>query len=93
MTRDVLQAILRSTDGIAEKGGSHRVPTEHRVTVFLGTEGRGMTVNEIDEIKLADAFITLVTRETGNVYADYASVFAISIKATKHSAPPRAGFA
>jgi hypothetical protein len=52
-----------------------------------------MTVNEIDEIKLSDAFITLVTRETGSVYADYAAVFAISIKATKSNTPPRAGFA
>jgi hypothetical protein len=93
MTRDVLQAILRSADGIAEKNGGHRVQPEHRVTFYLGTEGRGMTVSEIEEIKLSDAFVMLVTRETGSVYADYGAVFAISIKAPKSNAPPRAGFA
>jgi hypothetical protein len=93
MTRDVLQAILRSADGIVEKGGSYRVQADNRVTLYLGTEGRGMTVNEVEEIKLADAFLNVATRETGNVFADYAAVFAISIKTNKNNAPPRAGFA
>lgn len=93
MTRDVLQAILRSADGIAEKGGSYRVQDEQRVTFYLGTEGRGMTVNEVEEIKLSDAFVSVTTRETGSVFADYEAVFAISIKTTKTNTPPRAGFA
>lgn len=52
-----------------------------------------MTVNEVEEIRLADTFLTLVTRETGSVYADYVSVFALAIKPMKNNAPPRAGFA
>ena len=67
MTRDVLQAILRSAEATAEKAGSYRVLPEHRVTFYLGTDGRGMTVNEVEEIRLADAFVTLVTSETGSV--------------------------
>jgi hypothetical protein len=93
MNRDVLQAILRASDGIAEKSGTYRVQTEHRVTFYLGSEGRGMTVNEIEEVRLADAFVTLVTRETGNVFADYGAIFALAIKPMKSNTPPRAGFA
>ena len=52
-----------------------------------------MTVNEVEEVRLSDSFVTLVTRETGSVFADYAAVFAISIKPLKNNAPPRAGFA
>ena len=93
MTRDVLQAILRSAEATAEKAGSYRVLPEHRVTFYLGTEGRGMTVNEVEEIRLADSFLTLVTSETGSVHADYPAVFAVSIKPLKSNTPPRAGFA
>lgn len=93
MQRDVLQAILRASDGTSEKSGIYRVQPECRVTFYLGDEGRGMTVNEVEEIRLADTFLTLVTRETGSVYADYVSVFALAIKPMKNNAPPRAGFA
>jgi hypothetical protein len=93
MTRDVLQAILRSSEGIADKAGTYSVRPENRVTFYLGTEGRGMTVNEVEEIRLADSFFTIVTSETGSVHADYAAVFAISIKPLKSNTPPRAGFA
>jgi hypothetical protein len=94
MTRDVLQAILRASEGIAEKGANYRVQAEqHRVTFYLGSEGRGMTVNEVQEIRLADGFLTLVTHETGSVFADYPAIFAISIKPLKSNTPPRAGFA
>lgn len=93
MTRDVLQTILRASDGIAEKAGAYRVQAEHRVTFYLGSEGRGMTVNEIDEIRLADGYLTLLTRENGTVHTDYPAVFAFSVKPLKNNAPPRAGFA
>jgi len=93
MTRDVLQAILRSSEGIAEKAGTYTVQPEVRVTFYLGTEGRGMTVNEVGEIRLADAFFSLVTSETGSVHGDYTAVFAVSIKPLKSNTPPRAGFA
>jgi hypothetical protein len=93
MQRDVLQAILRASDGTSEKSGTYRVQPEHRVTFYLGTEGRGMTVNEVEEVRLADAFVALVTRETGSVYADYEAVFAVAIKPMKNNTPPRAGFA
>lgn len=52
-----------------------------------------MTVNEVEEVRLADAFVALVTRETGSVYADYDAVFAVAIKPMKNNTPPRAGFA
>lgn len=93
MNRDVLQAILRAESVSSEKGGIYRTQPEQRVTFYLGTEGRGMIVNEVEEIRLSDQFLTLVTRETGNVYTDYSAVFALSVKPLKANTPPRAGFA
>jgi hypothetical protein len=93
MNRDVLQAILRAEGVSPDKGGVYRVQAEQRVTFYLGTEGRGMTVNEVEEVRLADLFVTLVTRETGNVHVDYTNVFALAVKALKGNTPPRAGFA
>lgn len=94
MKRDVLQAILRSSEGTSEKGGTYRVQAEHRVTFYLGAEGRGgMTVNEVEEIRLFDSFLALVTRETGSVFAEFDAIFAVAIKPMKNNAPPRAGFA
>ncbi len=93
MTRDVLQAILRAEGLSSDKGGTYRVHAEQRITFYLGNEGRGMTVNEVEEIRLSDLFLTLVTRETGSVHTDYAGVFALAVKPLKDNAPPRAGFA
>jgi hypothetical protein len=93
MTRETLQAILRSAKGIAEKNGVFRVPTDHRVAVYLGTEGNGMVVNQVEEIKLEDAFVTLSTAEIGQVYAEYGTVYAVSVKPPKPNAPSKAGFA
>jgi hypothetical protein len=93
MNRDVLQAILRAEGVSPDKGGVYRVQAEQRVTFYLGSEGRGMTVNEVEEVRLADLYLTLVTRETGSVHTDYNAVFALSIKPLKSNTPPRAGFA
>jgi hypothetical protein len=93
MTRDVLQAILRASEGTSEKGGTYRVQPETRVTFYLGSEGRGMTVNEVEGLSLADTFVSLVTKENGTVYVDYAAIFAVAVKPAKNNAPPRAGFA
>jgi hypothetical protein len=93
MTRETLQSILRAADGINEKSGVFRVASEHRVTFYLGTEGRGIVVNEVEEIRLADGFVTLSSQEVGSVYADYAGVYALAIKPPKPNAPHKAGFA
>jgi len=93
MNRDVLQAILRADGVTPDKGGIYRVSAEQRVTFYLGSEGRGMTVNEVEEIRLSDNFLTLVTRETGSVHTDYNAVFALAVKPLKSNTPPRAGFA
>ena len=93
MTRDVLQAILRASEVTSDKGGAYRVQPETRVTFYLGSEGRGMTVNEVEGVSLADHFVSLVTKENGTVFVDYPSIFAVAVKATKNNAPPRAGFA
>jgi hypothetical protein len=93
MTRETLQTILRATEGLTEKAGVFRVPSEHRVTFYLGTDGRGMVVNEVEEIRLADSFVSLTAPEPGQVYSDYTAVYAVSIKPPKPNAPKRAGFA
>jgi hypothetical protein len=93
MTRETLQAILRSTEGMTEKSGVYRVPSEHRVTFYLGTESGGMVVNNVEEIRLADGFVSVTTPETGQVFAEYAAVHALSIKPPRPNAPTKAGFA
>lgn len=92
MQRDVLQSILKGQSGLAEKSGVFRVPTEHRVTFYLGTDGRGLVVNEVDAIRLLETHVALATRESGEVYCEYEMVHALSIKAPKENAPKRAGF-
>jgi hypothetical protein len=93
MTRETLQSILRGAEGLTEKSGAFRVPSEHRVTFYLGTDGRGMVVNEVEEIKLSDDFLVLTAPEPGQVFAPYTAVYAVSIKPPKPNAPKKAGFA
>ncbi len=93
MTRETLQSILRGAEGLTEKAGAFRVPSEHRVTFYLGNDGRGIVVNEIEEIKLSDEFVVLTAPEPGQVFTAYASVYAVSIKPPKPNAPKKAGFA
>lgn len=93
MTRETLQTILLGAEGLTEKSGVFRVPAEHRITFYLGTDGRGMVVNEVQEIKLSDNFITLTAPDPGQVHAEYATVYAVSIKPPKANAQQKAGFA
>jgi hypothetical protein len=93
MTLETLQAILRSADGVTEKNGVFRIAADHRVTFYLGNEGHNMTVNEVEEIKLDKGFAALLGREAGFVYAEYAAVYALSIKPPKPNSPKKAGFA
>jgi hypothetical protein len=93
MNRETLQSILRAADGITEKAGVFRVPGEHRVTFYLGSDGHSMVVNEVQEIKLGESFVTLATAEVGNVYTEPGAVYAVAIKPPKPNAPKKAGFA
>lgn len=93
MTRETLQTILLGAEGLSEKARVFRVPSEHRITFYLGTDGRGMVVNEVQEIKLSDTFVSLTAPEPGQVYSEYASIYAVSIKPPKANAPQKAGFA
>ena len=93
MTRETLQSILRGAEGLTEKAGVFRVPSEHRVTFYLGNDGRGIVVNEVEEIKLDDEFLKLTAPEPGQVFTPYAGVYAISVKPPKPNAPKKAGFA
>ncbi|MFT3921886.1 MAG: hypothetical protein QM778_05070 [Myxococcales bacterium] len=93
MTRETLQSILRAAEGLTDKAGAFRVPSEHRVTFYLGNEGRGIVVNEVEEIKLADDYLQLTAPEPGQVFTPYAAVYAVSIKPPKPNAPKKAGFA
>jgi hypothetical protein len=93
MTRDVLQAILRAAPGLAEKAGSYRVANEHRATFYLGNDGRGMVVNEVEAVKLSDSHVQITSKELGEVLCSYDSVAAIAIKPPKESGPSKTGFA
>ncbi len=93
MTRETLQAILRAAQGLSEKAGVFQVPSEHRVTFYLGNDGRSIVINEVQEIKLNDTFVSISAPEPGQVHAEYAAVYAVSIKPPKPNAPQKAGFA
>jgi len=93
MTRDVLQTILRSAPGIQADKGVFTAAPEHKLSFYLGTEGRGITVNDVAQVRLEETFVTLTTRENEVVYAEYGGVFALSSRAPKENAPSKAGFA
>lgn len=93
MTRDILQTILRATGALQEKGGVFRAPAEARVTFYLGGDGRGLSVSQVEEVRLEDGFIVLKTKEAGQLFADYGALFAVSTQPPKENAPNKAGFA
>ena len=47
MTRDILQTILRAAGVSAEKG-VFRATAEQRVTFYLGGDGRGLSVPQVE---------------------------------------------
>jgi hypothetical protein len=93
MTRDVLQAILRGAQGLSDKAGVFRAEPDTRVTFYLGQDGRGITANEIETVKLLDLYVSLSSRELGEVACPYDSVFAVAVKPPKESGPKKTGFA
>ena len=93
MTRDILQTILRAAGSLQEKGGVYRAPAEARVTFYLGSDGRGLSVPQVEEIRLEDNFIVLKTKETGQIFAEYGALYAVSTQPPKENAPNKAGFA
>jgi len=95
MTRDTLHTILRAVGGLHEKAGSFRAQSEQRLTLYLGGDGRGLVVSEIEELRLEDAFVVLKTKEPGQVFAEYAAIYAVSAQPVKEgsTSPKKAGFA
>jgi hypothetical protein len=93
MTRDTLQSILRATGNLQEKGGSYKATAEQRLTFYIGNDGRGLVVSQVEEARLEDAFVLLKTKESASVFADYGAVFAVSLQPPKENAPKKAGFA
>ena len=93
MMQDVLKAMLTAADGIQEKGGTFTVGTEHRVSFYLGEQGRGLVVSEVTQVQLTPQFAAISGRDIGTLYTPYESVFAISVKPPKGSSKSRAGFA
>ncbi|MET0340662.1 MAG: hypothetical protein ABW252_06655 [Polyangiales bacterium] len=94
MTRDTLHTILRSVTGLQEKAGTFRAQSEQKLTLYLGGDGRGLVVSQIEELKLEDGHVSVKTKEPGAFFADYAAIFAVSAQPPKEgSAPKKAGFA
>jgi hypothetical protein len=93
MTRDILQTILRAAGGLQEKASVFKASAEQRVTFYLGNDGRGLSVPQIEEIRLEDAFVVLKTKEVGQIFAEYSALYAVSTQPPKENAPKKAGFA
>ncbi len=93
MTRDTLQTILRAAGGLQEKAGTFRASPEQRVTFYFGSDGRGLLVPQIEEIRLEQDYVLLKTKEIGQIFSDYAALYAVSLQPPKENAPKKAGFA
>ena len=85
--------MLRAAAGLQEKGNTFRAAAEQRVTFYLGSDGRGLVVSQIEEVRLEDAFIALRTKEVAQIFADYGALYAVSLQPPKENAPKKAGFA
>ncbi len=93
MTRDTLQTILRTAGVTQEKTGAFRASAEQRLTFYFGSDGRGLIVPQIEEIRLEQEFVVLKTKEIGQIFSDYAALYAVSLQPPKENAPKKAGFA
>ena len=94
MTREVLQAILRGAKGSSEKsGGVFQFESEHRASLHLGQDGWAIVVQEVESVKLNDAYLCITSRELGEVSSAYESVQAVVVKPPKESGPKKTGFA
>lgn len=92
MTRELLTQMLKAAPGIEGKGAKYETQEGHRVSFYLGQEGRGIVVNEVLNLELHDAFLQLTTEEQGEIFTAYESVHSLTTKALKEHAPKRTGF-
>jgi hypothetical protein len=92
MTREVLQAILRGAPGLTEKAGTFKVESDHRASLYLGGEGRGIVANEVEAVKLFDTYVCASSRELGELFCGYESVQAFGVKPPAGSGPKKTGF-
>jgi hypothetical protein len=93
MTREVLLSILRDSPAFSEKAGAFKVQAEHRVTFYLGTDGRGIVVHDVTGLTARDGHVEIAAPEPGTIYAAYDYVHALAVKPPKDSALKKAGFA
>lgn len=63
------------------------------MTLYLGADGRGMVVHEVESLKLHDAFVQITSHELGEIFVAYESVHALAVKPPKESGPTKTGFA
>jgi hypothetical protein len=92
MTRETLQAILRGAPGVTEKAGTFKVESDHRASLYLGGEGRGIVANEVESVKLFDAYVCASSHDLGEVFCGYESVQAFGVKPPPGSGPKKTGF-
>lgn len=85
--------MLQAADGIKEKSSVFSVAPDYRVSFYLGGEGRGLSVSEVTQVRLAPQFVVIEGREIGTLYTPYETVFALSVKPPRDSTKSRAGFA
>jgi hypothetical protein len=63
------------------------------VTLYLGADGRGMVVHDVESLKLHDAYVQISSHELGEVLTGYESIHALAVKPPKESGPTKTGFA
>lgn len=94
MNRDTLHTILRASGAREDKPFTFRASNDQRLTLYLGGDGRGLVVSQIEELRLDEAYLLVKTREADQFFADYGAVYAVSAQPPKEgTAPKKAGFA
>jgi hypothetical protein len=84
MLRETLIAILQRAPGIEAKDASYLVLEGHEVTLYLGSPGRALPIQNVASVTLHDRFLEIEGKERGTLYTAYEDVHAVL------DAPPKA---
>lgn len=94
MERAVLTQILERLDGVTKAANGYDMAEDLRITVFVGPPGDGMSITQVENCRLSEAFLEIRSRESGTVFfIAYEDLHAVSCRPPKSPTGRRTGFA
>ncbi len=95
MERAVLSEVFEKLEGVKKAADAgYEVPEELRVSMYLGTPGEGMVINQVETCRLGDTLLEVSSRESGTLFfIAYEDLRAVSCRVPKSTAGRRTGFA